>query len=354
MSRKLSLQVAIPVLLISSFGVFTVWSVNRELISGHLFSLIIGFALFFVFSFVSVEIFKKLTSVFYVLLVLGLAILFSQPAIRGAQRWLVLGNYTLQLAEFGKPFYILSLAGICNIFIPRKLRQIALFIVIGLLPILLVIKQPDLGNALLYIVVFVTAIFSGYTKYKHMLIIFLISLIFLPLGLSTLKPYQKERLVSFTTPGYDPQGIGYNSTQALISVGSGKIVGRGLGRGPQSHLRFLPESHTDFIFASLVEELGFVSGLVLLLSYGALFWAILAVAINSNDIFSRLVSLGVFSLLFIQTFINVGMNLGLVPITGVTLPLVSYGGSSIVSTFISLGLIQSIINSRKGREIVIR
>jgi rod shape determining protein RodA len=344
-----------PITLVSGLGIFTIWSINPDLVLGQLIALTIGYILFFLSGRLKAATLRNASIFLYIGLIVALLILFSQPAIRGAQRWLILpNNITIQIAEIGKPIYILSLAGLCSLFKPRNIRHLITFLILGSIPILLVLKQPDLGDAVLYFMVLLAILFSSYSKYRYILALVLAGIILLPLGWNSLEDYQKSRIISFTTPSYDPQGAGYNATQALIAVGSGKISGRGLGRGTQSHLRFLPESHTDFIFASLTEELGLIGGSILLLAYGALFYKILAVALKTDDLFSRLVAVGIFIQLFGQTFVNVGMNLGLVPITGVTLPLVSHGGSSLVATFVSLGLIQGLDKGKSRKEVLIR
>lgn len=349
-----SLLLVLPAMLISILGSFIIWSVNPDLLSSHLVFLLAGFVIFLALSRIDIIFLRALSPLTYILLLIGLLFLFTQPAIRGAQRWLIIGNTTIQLAEIGKPLYILALAWICSRFIPRSLRHLLIFLLIGIFPILLVLRQPDLGNAVLYLAVFLGLFFSSYSKLRYLVVFTLFGMLLLPLGINQLADYQKERLVSFVTPNYDPQGIGYNAAQALIAVGSGRLTGRGLGSGTQSHLRFLPESDTDFVFASLTEELGFVGGFLLLLSYSILLYGILNAAAKSTILFTRLLAIGIFVQLFAQIFVNIGMNLGLVPITGVTLPLVSSGGSSIISTFIALGLVQSIASYKEKREVVIR
>ena len=169
-----------------------------------------------------------------------------------------------------------------------------------------------------------------------------------------LKDYQRARVLSFLNPYSDPLGTGYNVIQAVISVGSGKFFGRGLGRGTQSHLYFLPERHSDFIFASLAEELGFLGASLLLVFYFLLLFQILKIAKNAADDFGFLIVTGVFSHLSFQILVNIGMNLGLLPITGITLPLVSTGGSSLLATMVSLGLVENVGRSRRLEEVRIR
>jgi len=163
-----------------------------------------------------------------------------------------------------------------------------------------------------------------------------------------LASYQRRRLLTFINPQADPLLAGYNAIQAVITVGSGQLWGRGLGHGTQSHLRFLPERHTDFIFASLTEELGLIGSLLVISLFTLLLWRILVAARQAPDRFGHLICLGVFSSLFSQMFINIGMNIGLLPITGVTLPLLSSGGSSLIATAISLGLVVNIASQARS------
>jgi len=173
-----------------------------------------------------------------------------------------------------------------------------------------------------------------------------------PLVWNHLADYQKSRIITFLNPSYDIQGAGYNALQALIAVGSGGLFGRGLGAGTQSMLRFLPEFHTDFIFASTVEQLGFIGGIILLMLYFALLVFVLRSG-TGKDAFGRLVSYGAFAQIFFQVLVNVGMNMAIIPITGITLPLFSFGGSSIVATCITLGIV-SAKEPKKDDAIAIR
>ena len=220
--------------------------------------------------------------------------------------------------------------------------------------IFLIFKQPDLGNVLVYLSILASLIILSGISWVYILLSFLGITGLLPFFWFILKDYQKQRLLSFLNPQQDPIGAGYNSLQAVIAIGSGKIMGMGLGRGTQSRLMFLPEYHTDFVFASLGEVLGFLGGALVILLYLFLLYKILIIAINTENIFGKFIILGVFAQLFSQVFINLGMNLGLLPITGITLPLISYGGSSIISTFIDLGLVISVASYHKKSPLVIR
>lgn len=354
MRLRIDLQLLLPAVLLTVLGSFVIWSVNPELIINHLLSVAIGVGLFLIISRIDFIRYYMLWPVVYLLLIIGLVIVFSQPAVRGSHRWIDLGRFTIQLAELGKPALTFALAGFASFFLLRSFRNVVTYLVLGIVPTFLVMKEPDLGNAVLYTVMIIVIMFAGYVKYRYLFYLALLAMLLLPIGWHALEGYQQDRLMAFVRPEYDPQGIGYNATQALIAVGSGGLSGKGLGQGTQSHLRFLPESHTDFIFASLTEELGFVGSFVMMGLYCVIFYRLLVYIIGSVHIFNRLFVTGIYIQLFIQTVVNVGMNLGLVPITGVTLPLVSFGGTSIVATFVSLGMCQAIYYSQRQDEMLIR
>src|SRR3989344_1570004 len=193
----------------------------------------------------------------------------------------------------------------------------------------------------IFVVLFLNSVLS-----LNLFILSIISFfLFIPEVWSRLYDYQKVRITSFLDPSADPKGTGYNALQAIIAIGGGGLMGLGLGRGTQSHLLFLPEFHTDFAFASLGEELGFLGGITVIVFYALLLLWIFRIILNCSDPFAKMLCLALFSQILIQAFINIGMNLGVLPITGITLPLVSYGGSSILGIFISLGIIQSVSNN---------
>lgn len=355
MKFRLDWQIILPVFLSSSLGSFIIWSVNADLLFRHLTSIAIGWIIFLIISYTYTDSLNKFWLLLYVLLNVGLLLVFLQPAIRGSQRWFFIGGQSIQISEIAKTFYIFSLAGLINSRLPRNLINFGLLMLAGVFPILLIAKQPDLGNAILYFAVLLIMIFAGYSKIRYLLLLILFLALLIPVSWQfLLKDYQQIRIISFFRPELDQQGIGYNAIQSLIAVGSGGFLGRGLGRGLQSHLRFLPESHTDFIFASLTEELGFFGGAVLLLLYAFLLYRILSLTVKTQDIFSRIFLVGVFVQLFTQIFVNIGMNLGLMPITGVTLPLISFGGSSIIATFITLGFVHALESQMQKRVFVIK
>src|SRR3989338_5034256 len=211
-----------------------------------------------------------------------------------------------------------------------------------LIPLGLIVIQPDLGTALVIFFTWAGMLMLSKVKKTHLLWLFLAFLIAAILAWSSvLHDYQKQRIHTFLNPTADPQGQGYNVLQSIIAVGSGQYLGRGVGRGLQSQLKFLPERQTDFIFASLAEELGFIGSMFVIGLFFVLLLRMITVMKSARDDFGMFLVLGVFMMILFEVTVNVGMNIGLLPITGIPLPLVSYGGSSLLGTFLSLGLVES-------------
>ena len=263
---------------------------------------------------------------------------------RGAVRWIPLGSFTLQPSEIIKPFFILILAW----FLSHSAEKLArwktglTYLVLLAVPALLIFKQPDLGSTLVVGAIWLTMLLLSKAPKTYLVILLLLGGAILPISNRFLADYQKQRLISFINPYADPKLSGYQVIQSVIAVGSGGLWGRGLGHGFQTQLNFLPERQTDFIFATIAEELGLVGAGVLIVLYVLLLLRLLTIASKTSDSFSYLIVIGVFGLMISQGMVNIGMNLGLMPITGVTLPLVSSGGSSLLTTLICLGLAHNI------------
>ncbi len=269
---------------------------------------------------------------------------------RGSVRWIPLGFINIQPSEFAKPVIILALAYFWSKHYPdwRNISKSLLMIS----PILfLVFKQPDLGTTLTIGSLWIGLLFAANVSFKKLILMLSIFLVLIPVFWLTLQDYQRQRVFTFITPNRDPLGVGYNIIQSTISVGSGQLTGRGLGRGTQSRLQFLPEYRTDFIFAAIAEELGFVGTLLLITIYLFLISYCLYVARGAIDIYGSLIAVGVSVMIIFQTIVNIGMNIGILPITGITLPLISYGGSSLIATLISLGLVASVAKYKKRFDI---
>lgn len=310
---------------------------------------LLGLVIFFLISKFDYRAIKSITTPLYVLIILFLILVFIIDfETRGSVRWIPLGFINLQPSEFAKPVIVLLLAK----FWEKNLtswKNILLSLIWILPVVLLIFKQPDLGTALTIGGLWLGVLFAARISFKKVIPIILIIILGIPLSWLALQDYQKNRVISFISPSTDPLGLGYNLIQSTIAVGSGQIFGRGLGQGTQSRLQFLPEYRTDFIFASISEELGFIGSMLIVLIYLYLIIYCVNIAEKSTDILGFLICFGIISLLLFQIIVNIGMNIGLFPITGITLPLLSYGGSSVVTTLVLLGLVASV--SRYSRRI---
>lgn len=341
----------LAMILLLTFGLTVILSTNQAAFNRQLLFALMGLVIYTGVSFLDYRLLKFVSFGLYFGILGLLALVFVSGAVtRGTVRWLEFGAVQLQPSEFSKIALILVLASLFKRNIGSRLsfRVFLISLALTALPAILVYFQPDLGTAIVLL-----AIWLGIVVAAGLKPLYLFLMTFLGLGAlvplwSALKDYQRKRIISFLNPALDPLGSGYNVLQAQIAVGSGQFWGRGFGRGPQSHLQFLPEHHTDFIFAALSEEWGLIGSVLLLLFFVVLLCRILAAARSARDDFGTLAAVGVFSFLLPQIFINVGMNLGIMPITGIPLPLVSYGGSSLWVTMAALGLVQSVaIRSQK-------
>ena len=304
---------------------------------------IISIVAFFVVRSFDRHFWRNASVVLYgLMLLLLLGVLFFGSVRQGTQGWFDLGVVSFQPAEFAKIICILFLATTLerlNFDISNWRHLVLMAFILGL-PSFLIASQPDFGPVFIILATGGIMVFFTGLKKRQLLIIFLTLILLITSGwFGILRPYQKDRVLSFLNPQADPLGSGYNVRQSLVAIGSGGLWGRGLGEGTQSQLNFLPEQQTDFIFASLSEELGFVGALSVLILYLILFWRIYLLTKSGVDLFSGFLTLGIFTMFLIQSAINIGMNMGLLPVVGVTLPLVSYGGSSLLLSYISLGLV---------------
>lgn len=338
-------------LLLVSIGMLVIFSSSKELAFQQLIFNIIGLVIFFLVSQIELSSIKNLINPFYLfLLILLIVVLIVGIETRGVLRWIPLGTLNIQPSEFAKPVLILYLSKFWSGNSPSWLN--ILKSLLWTTPFaLLIFRQPDLGSSLTIIAIWFGILLSARVSIKKILILALIIVLVIPLSWLFLHNYQKQRILGFLAPESDPLGRGYNLIQSTIAVGSGELLGRGLGRGTQSRLQFLPEFRTDFIFASIAEEMGFVGSLMILSIYLFLLIFCLRVAQKADDFFSFLVIMGVTSMLLFQTFVNIGMNVGLLPITGITLPLISYGGSSLIATYFSLGMVASVARLKKRVDI---
>ncbi len=330
-----NLKIAISVILILSFGLTTIWSTAPKLFLTQVVILVLGLGLLFIFRKLDLGVLFSLSPYLYIfsLLILVLTIVIGSTS-RGATRWLG----PLQTSEMIKPFLVIFFAYLLSNRPLKNLKNLVLFVLAVAVPALLVKAQPDLGSALVILATAgFMAIFSG-LNLKIIALGLVGFLILVPLAPKLLRSYQMDRIQSFLNPHEDPQGRGYNAAQAVIAIGSGGLIGKGVRLGTQSHLNFLPERHTDFIFASFAEEFGLIGVFLLLAAYFYLISIFLNEAPNLKNPQYRLLLLGIVGIFITQTSINIGMNLGLLPVTGITLPLFSYGGSSLLSFMALLGL----------------
>ena len=350
--RKLDWKLIFIVLLLSGVGLLTIYGIGSPesvfSFKKQLSFLGLGLISMFGLSFFDYRIFKNHSFVLFLLYLFSLTslifVLFSQD-IKGASSWFHLGYVNFEPTEFVKIIVILFLAKYFS------LRHIELYRIRHLLVsgfyvallVAIVLLQPDFGSAMVLLSIwFGMVVISGIkTRHLGILILIIVSLL-VGSWFLVLEDYQKQRIATFLNPQEDPYGGGYHISQSLIAVGSGGLFGQGMGDNSQAGLRFLPEQHTDFIFATLAEQRGLIGVVFLLLCFGGLFWRIIKIALSSSNNFSRLFVSGLAIMIFVQVVINIGMNVAILPITGLTLPFVSYGGSSLISVFLALGILQSI------------
>lgn len=310
-----------------------------------------GIFLMFTFCFFQWRTFREsshLILILYSLCVLSLVgLFFFAPEIRGVQRWYKIGPLSVDPVEFTKIVLIILLA---KYFSMRhiemyRIRHILLSGFYVSLPAALTFFQPDFGSIIVLGALWLGVLIVSGIKLRHFLILLLVLLLIFSVSwVFLMKDYQKERVLSFVIPG-DPLGAGWSQNQAKIAIGAGGIFGQGLLGGSQTQYGFLPEPQTDFIFAAIAEETGLLGVSILLLLFLILIWRIIRIAIKSQSNFPRLFSVGLAIILISQIFINIGMNLGILPIIGISLPLVSYGGSGLIAVLVALGIVQNIKNN---------
>ena len=312
--------------------------------------LVIGFTLMILISFFDWRVLKEdpyliLFSYFFCLILLG-GLFFFVSKIRGVKSWYTIGPISLDPIEFTKIILIILLA---KYFSTRhvemyRINHILISGVYLLVPSLLIFFQPNLGSVLILISIWIGILIVSGIKLRHFLILILVFLLIFVFGWKTLlKDYQRERILTFIQPQIsDPLKIGWSQRQAKIAIGVGGIFGQGIGEGSQTQYGFLSEPKTDFIFSAVAEETGLVGVGILLLLFSILLWRIFKIAIESQSNFAYLFASGMAFLFISQIFIHIGMNIGILPIIGISLPFVSYGGSSLVANFIGLGILQSI------------
>ena len=343
------------IILLISFGLVEIYSIAIGQKSDdamlnfkkQIFFVVIGVSSLFIFSFINYHHLRNLSNYIYFFGMMSLiAVLLFGQEVNGTRGWFNFGKFSLQPVEFVKIVLILFLSRYFSRF-SFKINTIKHFIITGagaFLLFFLVLGQPDLGSAFLLFFIWFVFIFIAGLEKKYILGIFLIIFISSWIGWTFyFKDYQKQRILTFLNPKEKSLSEGYNVNQAMIAVGAGKLAGSGVGFGTQSQLRFLPESQNDFIFAVIAEEFGFVGVIVVLFLFIIFFYRCLLHIRNIDDDFGIFFIVSAVCLIFIEMFINIGMNLGIVPVIGISLPFISYGGSAMVANLIMLGIVENII-----------
>lgn len=350
--KRIDFSILIPAVLLSGISLATLFSIDGALFRQQLAFLVVSLVCFFLVLNIDYRVFRLYSKFIYVGIIIGLfLVLIFGLRVNASKSWFFLFGVHLQISEFVKPFFIVVIAQfLSSSKLPTLLKYLGAW---GLfLPVfILIMNQPDLGTALMYIMTLVGMLLMFKFPLKYYFISALLVIAPAPLVFQFLRDYQKERILTLFDLTADPFGSSYNAIQSLISIGSGGFFGKGLGQGTQSVLRFLPERHTDFIFASISENLGFMGGAVVICLFCFLLYRIYASSRYIQDEYSYLIVMGAFFLFLSQMVVNIGMNMGLMPIIGVTLPLMSYGGSSLITSFIMLGMVSAISYEYRKKHI---
>jgi rod shape determining protein RodA len=292
-----------------------------------------------------------------------LLVMAAGTVARGSRRAIQIAFFSFQASELGKVLLIVALAAFA-VERSRRLhesRRTATIMALALLPAALVVAQPDLGSGLVYAVIGLATLYFAGTGWRHFAVLGALAAVAITtlvivapaIGVTVLHDYQKQRLTAFLHPTANPREQGYQQNQSRIAIGSGQITGRG-DQASQTRFNFLPEHHTDFIFAVVSERWGFVGATIVLSLYGLLIWRGLVILTIANDTYGQVVTGGIVAMLLFQVFVNVGMTVGIMPITGIPLPLMSYGGSSAITTFLAVGLLQSVYRQARAASEPVR
>jgi len=340
--------VIFPVIcIILAIGIIFIWSASNEKFVIKQFVWIgAGFTLFFILLYFDYLLFAYYSYIIYagVLCLLLLLLIFGDP-VKGTRRWFSIGSFSVQPSEFMKITLVLTLAR----FLRYKKYGLGIFdigmaLIITFIPMALIVKQPDLGTALIMVPVLFAILYAAGIRLFYLITLIGAGLATTPLlWFFVLKSYQKMRIIGFLWPEKTTDwGAGYHRIQSLIAIGSGGLFGAGWGNGTQNRLKFLPERHTDFIFAVIAEEWGFLRACFVLFLYIVFFMCGIGIAKNTREPFGHLVAIGLTTMFATQVVVNISMNLGIAPIVGMTLPFISYGGSSVLTSFIALSIIFNI------------
>ena len=347
--KELDYLLIVCVIILSIVSLFVMYSTDGGEIlfhtRNHFYKLVIFFPLMIILAFFSLRFWHNLSYIIYLSVILLLIwVSFFGIKSSGSQRWIDLYFFVLQPSELMKVAIILCLAKyyhrlkIENV---NSLSSIIIVLSIIVLPVIFVLSQPDLGTSILIVLSGLIILWLGGVKLKYFVYSLITFLISLPFIISFLKPYQKLRILTFLDPDRDPLGAGYQIIQSKIAIGSGGLDGKGFLKGTQSYLDFLPEKHTDFIFTLFSEEFGFIGSVALLILYSIIIFRIIRIGAISRSNFARLFCFGFAFAIFIYVVVNLSMVLGLLPIVGSPLPIMSYGGSSMLATMIGFGIVLS-------------
>ncbi len=359
--KNLDLILLAVTLLLALIGILVLYSITFKAVDvaspvdarNQIIFVVLGVIGLLVAASIDYHLWSKLSLWFYGAMMLSLvAVLIISKPVLGATRWIDLGFFQFQPSELAKLVIIIVLAKFFSDHYDQleNPKFLILSFIYTLIPVGLVLAQPDLGTGLVLLVIWLAMVMVSRVRKAHITIMILLGLVMMPLAVPLLKPYQRDRLLTFFSPTADPLGIGYNVVQSTIAVGSGQLSGRGLASGSQSQLNFLPSQHTDFIFAVLTEKLGFVGGVILLALFALLLARGLLVAYRARDRFGMFLAVGVVAMFLFHIFINVGMNMGIMPVTGIPLPFISYGGTNLLIGMVAIGLLESIVVRRKKIE----
>lgn len=331
------------------FGVFNLVGIRQDLVFNHIIYFIIGLAGFFVVKTLGLHLFRQNARPMYWIFIFLLIFTYIVGLeIKGSRRWIDLYFFQFQPSELFKVFFMVYLADFYSKqrYMPSNRDLFLKSFLYFVLPAFIIFMQPDLGTSLVYGMVYLIMTLLSRLPKKYLIAVFSIAIIALPVvwNLNLIKDYQKNRLLSFINPQAN-KNTSYNMTQAIITSGSGQLFGRGLGLGKQSQLYFLPEFHTDFAYSSLVEQFGFFGGVTVIILYIVMAFFLLQRALlfyavkDEQNRFKFFYTIGFLTFVLFQLFVNIGMNLGVMPIAGITLPLISYGGSSLVTFLVGLALL---------------
>ncbi len=342
------------VLLFASLSLIILQSIYPSGVPSQLLAFVLGGVAYLSAYNIPFSFWKKIAlSLFICITVLLVGTFILGKTTKGSTRWIAVGSMQAQPSQLAKPLLILYLCGVLGASSKKHSKSMLVSVAYAILPIFLVFIQPDLGTAMIISAGFLASLYFSHIPLKYLGILCVGILIICVTSWSLLlRDYQKQRILTFLAPTEDQLGQGYHASQAIIAVGSGKLMGRGLGHGVQSNLRFLPERQTDFLFASFAEELGFIGVLFLFFLYIVFFAMLISLASRVKDPVGHAYSWSFISILFIQTAMNIGMNLGILPIAGVTLPFMSLGGSSVIAILFGLGLLSSAYRANPRRHLV--